>query len=41
MDLFQRIALGVVFLAAVLALIRWKRPTLWGKLTGLFKKKAA
>ena len=39
MELWIRIALGVAFLALVLALIRWKRPSLWSKLTKPFRKK--
>lgn len=39
MDTIQRIVLGVMFFALVAAVVKWKRPTLWAKLTRIFRRK--
>ena len=40
MTTIERIVLGVLFLVLVAALIKWKRPALWAKMTKPFKRKS-
>ena len=36
----KHVILGVLFFAAAVVLLRWKRPLLWAKIVGIFKKKS-